>query len=167
MPNWCHNTLTITGSNKNLKEFTDKLATSAQENTQVVKGLFEIFHPMPEGTYGRSLEAGDAEKYPLNWYDWSCENWGTKWDTNAKIAENNGELIKFYYDTAWAPGEKWVSKVAKDFPKLTFNLDYYSLEGDYRGVTEFKDWQYKSDYKNSIRDEMTIVDSKDLDKLVS
>jgi len=39
-----------------------------------------------------------------DWYQWSVDNWGTKWDVEAdgEIAESDW-MHTVYYDTAWGP----------------------------------------------------------------
>ena len=47
-----------------------------------------------------------------NWYDWRCDNWGTKWDVNEFYGvdrqylteQNEGEsTISFGFSSAWSP----------------------------------------------------------------
>ena len=76
MPNWCYNTLTITGKSKDLH----KLVKQVKDDERVFS--FEKIIPMPES------------EMP-NWYEWRCANWNTKW--NADIQYNTFDL--------WESGE--------------------------------------------------------------
>lgn len=53
-----------------------------------------------------------------NWYDWSIENWGTKW--NAYEVEWDCESVRFW--TAWSQVPKIVMALSDKFPNIT--MDY-------------------------------------------
>lgn len=66
-----------------------------------------------------------AEKYGYdNWYDWSCANWGTKWNACEANYDEKNEEINF--DTAWSIPYPILAKVAEQNPDA--NLDGYSEE---------------------------------------
>ena len=56
------------------------------------------------------------EKYGYdNWYDWSCANWGTKWNAcDAEYIEEEGTL---HFDTAWSIPYPIIAKIAQDNPE--------------------------------------------------
>lgn len=57
----------------------------------------------------------NKQKYGVSdWYDWSCEHWGTKW--NACATEIDGNVI--YFETAYAPAIPAIEKFAKMHPEL-------------------------------------------------
>jgi len=58
------------------------------------------------------------------WYEWSIENWGTKW--NAYSTSQYGNAIAF--DTAWSMPDPIFRALSARYPKLTFRVDY--AEGD-------------------------------------
>lgn len=94
------------------------------------------FDPDPDNEYltiNRVLtgpEYRELQKYPeRNWYDWSCANWGTKWnaydqsiteETTGKVASG----VTLQFDTAWASPEPIITTLAKMFPTLSFKLTY-------------------------------------------
>ena len=66
-----------------------------------------------------------------NWYDWSCDNWGTKWDTNeVRFHRYNDTELVYEFDTAWCPPEGIYQELVKQFPKLEFNLEWHEEGGD-------------------------------------
>jgi hypothetical protein len=92
MPNWCNNSLTI--SHKDADTLDNLMA-------QVRAGdgdLFQYIKPMPE-----ELRDTTSPSDSPNWYDWCCNNWGTKWDAcNVDYEEYDG-IVTFAFDTAWSP----------------------------------------------------------------
>ena len=91
MPNWVHNTLTLTGPSDDIKAFKNRLTGFA---------LFNTFVPMPNKVraslkensifiknalggdldLSKAIKKGDS-KHP-DWYEWRIKHWGTKWDAD-------------------------------------------------------------------------------------
>jgi len=57
-----------------------------------------------------------------NWYEWSVENWGTKWNSySLRIEEDRGDgALSFHFDTAWSFPIPFLKKLARMFPGLRF-----------------------------------------------
>jgi hypothetical protein len=54
-----------------------------------------------------------------NWYDWSIENWGTKWGAYDTHFEENG---CYSFSSAWSPPNiEIIYKLAKLIPNFTYN----------------------------------------------
>lgn len=47
----------------------------------------------------------------FDWYSWSCENWGTKWNSCNPEIDIQGKRI--YWETAWSPSDKVVAAIHK------------------------------------------------------
>ena len=82
--------------------------------------------PMPEQLKGTTSPSDQP-----NWYDWSVDNWGTKWDVYAtyNTEANDDETINLFSTdgqiyTAWAPPIPVIRKLQKDFPEYEFTLEY-------------------------------------------
>lgn len=57
-----------------------------------------------------------------DWYDWSVNNWGTKWNAcNTNIV---GDYNAVYFDTAWSPSIEIADKLASMHPKLKIIYEY-------------------------------------------
>jgi len=56
-----------------------------------------------------------------SWYDWSIDNWGTKWNA-CDARDNGGDSIIF--DTAWATPEPVIKTLSEKFPEYTFEVEY-------------------------------------------
>lgn len=70
--------------------------------------------------YGKHLH-NLHQKYGFHdWYEWSCKNWGTKW--NACDAEREENVIKF--ETAWNNTGMLMLEVTKLFPEVTMGYEF-------------------------------------------
>jgi hypothetical protein len=75
------------------------------------KDWFDFFHPCPQELkdvgnvpFNEAGNAELAEKYGYSdWYSWSVDNWGTKWNCDAQDWSSDGESITFWFDSAWSP----------------------------------------------------------------
>ena len=104
MPNWCDNFLTINADEKTVNEILEFVKSEEYAFD------FNNIVPMPDYIYTGML--GDEERKLYgenNWYDWCCENWGTKW--NAEDVNIDGESISML--TAWAPCIPVLAELAK------------------------------------------------------
>lgn len=129
MPNWSYNILNA--SDEVLKQIVNEEG-EIDFNTVV---------PMPkelQGTVSPSKddtqEEKDAsknliEKYGSNnWYDWSCENWGTKWNGVSDEPYTYGEgIIRFR--TAWSYPEGFIEALSKKFPNELIKFEWEEEQG--------------------------------------
>ena len=98
MPNWCMNNLTISHDDSTkLQEFVD-----AYNNGKTC----EHFLPVPSGYY-------DDQR----WYNWCCNNWGTKWDFGKDEYHDPAEIVNHEVDisfnTAWSPPVQFYEKLVE------------------------------------------------------
>ena len=56
-----------------------------------------------------------------NWYDWSTENWGTKWDASEPYLQDDGWMLRYEFDTAWCPPEPIHAFLVDKFPDVTIS----------------------------------------------
>ena len=106
MPNWCDNTISISGPAEKVSQIYQQLITD--ENT----GLCQVLYPAPEemftGNLGEKERKECAKKGIPNWYDWQTSNWGTKWDTadgdwQYEEAGDGEAILTGSFQTAWGP----------------------------------------------------------------
>ena len=131
MPNWCWNHLEVHGDEIQLREFVEKSENCPEGSEFTFNGT----HPMPEDlniTKGTQTQ-DEKEQAMLNkaryghtdWYDWRCEEWGTKWDAcEANIDHNDIDYFAVSFETAWNPPIAWIENIIQDFPDLCFTLEY-------------------------------------------
>ena len=93
MPNWCNNSLTI--SHKDADTLDNLMAQIRADGDE---RLFQHIKPMPE-----ELRDTTSPSDSPNWYDWSVDNWGTKWDACSMDYEEYDGIVTFSFDTAWSP----------------------------------------------------------------
>ena len=123
MPNWCQNKLTITHKDKSV---IDKMMANVTEGGG---DLFQYIKPMPDNCFRGALGKDEEEMCKRegipNWYDWSTDNWGTKWDachmTHGRIDDNT---ITFDFDTAWSPPVPIFEELAEQ----GFTVEAYYVE---------------------------------------
>lgn len=149
MPNWCHNTMTISGDEAEVLRLTQILRQPGEgENTDGTPLFFSSLVPEPK-------DIGDG------WYGWRVENWGTKWEPHFDIPPQTiGEeaecfdppglirregLAEYDFDTAWGPPLEWMERVAKMFPQLRFAITYGEPGMDFGGKVVFVGGEVVSD----------------------
>ena len=91
--------------------------------------------------------------YLNSWYNWSIENWGTKWDLHEisdygledvekAIAENKGDdelQVSYYFNTAWSPCCPVVAAMSEQFPELEFEHLYEECGCCYAGIDTYQE----------------------------
>lgn len=181
MPNWCSNTIVLTGRAEVLKKFDDQFKAPAERfsggTLYTAKDSFEpeegwvTYKAEPNGEDRLKVhyinEVVKEEGYtfsnfiPLTrdvflngWYDWSVDNWGTKWDcgkyvsvtgledVDKAIEENkpDKELTLCYsFQTAWSPCTPVVAEMARQFPNLLVKHDFVEEGCQIAGIDEYED----------------------------
>jgi hypothetical protein len=84
------------------------------------------------------------------WYQWSIDNWDTKWNASEVESDDDGYCLNYNFSTAWSPPIKVVEAIIKQFPKLNFTLRYFEggmefngyLRGEKGVVKEHKQGEY-------------------------
>jgi hypothetical protein len=97
MPNWCNNSITITGPKNKIEALW--IAAKLGKDCSLLNAMV----PMPEELVGTVADGGDGP----DWYNWRISNWGTKWDVELDglefIDHGDGTAeIDGYFDSAWA-----------------------------------------------------------------
>lgn len=110
MPN--HTFTTIEFQNEQDAQTVWDFATATPENGEENGGGFNFnnFIPMPEG---------------VDWYSWSVDNWGTKW--NAYDSDINGKYI--FFTTAWSEPGPILDKIVQTFPNIEMDIYWYEEQG--------------------------------------
>jgi hypothetical protein len=156
MPNWCHESLSISGKPPEVQRFKE----FAQIGDNVIDE--EQFIPYPKeyreadiryyGSYGKckpiitNLPGAPAVTDGFNngGEEWCCDNWGSKWGIcEPERVDLSPQHIMYYFESAWSPVTPLVCKMSEIFPKLLFCLTYTSFESEYYGYVSYKRGQVK------------------------
>jgi len=71
------------------------------------------------------------EKYgSATWYDWACNNWGTKWNSCDVTETASEKSVTWDFLTAWCPPVPVIQKIEQEFPDLSYEF-WYTQEGDF------------------------------------
>ena len=126
MPNWCYTTLNVNGSKEQIKEFSSLVSDAIENDNSLCNAII----PRPEA---------EAE----NWYNWNCENWGSKWDvTDISVEYEDDTQLNLSFATAWSP----ITPIFNELVKRGFKVlaeyqdEGYMFAGEYEDgeVTDFE-----------------------------
>jgi len=185
MPNWCYNSLCVSGNKEILADFVSKTLvprnmSSEEEYDESHRFTFNILHPTPKALEGntsplRKLEGEDetqfkermAENLRLygaeDWYRWHLDNWGTKWDASSTSVEQLDETnFNVQFHTAWSPPIDWFEKIIPMYPQLEFDLIFDEESQDFcgrmTGIEGETDLQVGKPYFTDEEDNRVIYD---------
>lgn len=133
MPNHTTNKLTIEGAS--VDQFIEDARGQGENkdiNDKYVPLDFESLYPTPP----------QMLKTEKEWYTWRLENWGTKWncyDFHGEWQPNAPTNYSLEFYTAWNAPTKFFERVSKDYPDLTFVLDFADEGGAFLGSDTVKD----------------------------
>jgi hypothetical protein len=160
MPNWCENTLIVTGD----PEEVDKFVSENKDDKADTEYLL-FSKAVPEPTYEGYGDAS-KDKTPSGlptWYKWRIENWGTKWEPDGSGIEEtttfvNGRPVKtkkYYFGTAWGPANIWFEKMIDRYQPLRFSYVYGESGNDFGGAFIALDGKVISHLEGQYRDFMS------------
>ena len=152
MPNICENELSIYADGEQQEALLKKLTKRLESEESVFD--FEKIVPSPDWdntpnedgelpseveeirNKSNGLLVMSIKKFPSTgksddrWYNWNCENWGTKWNAgNAEVYVcEYGDHVQFKFQTAWAAPVEILLALREQYPDLQFNW-FYRIEG--------------------------------------
>ena len=180
MPNWCNNTIEIEGTKEQINAFVSFL------DEQSGKNWFNFFRPCPQelvdtvsGFVGEDKQSAHETQQKMNiekhghadWYSWSVDNWGTKWNCDAqdwmKIENPNEDQasVTFWFDSAWSPPTALYEFIESQFEFIvtaSYLEEGMSFVGQFSGgideCYEFSDAESLEDIPEELVDEWNLVD---------
>lgn len=150
MPNHTENIVTIVSTNKKdlekFKKFVHNKKSdspfSFQKIVPMPKELEGTLAPAKVFDTQKEVDDFNKDKHPLmgnaislvksislirkfgfnDWYDWTWENWGTKWDAyNVKLIQPNIHTLEYYFTTAWNGPDKIKQRLESIFDNINMN----------------------------------------------
>jgi len=132
IPNWCECLLKVTGPAKEISKFKKKAKGRGPNPTKGDKAQPLSLHALVPQPAKFKEEGSD-------WYSWRLAHWGTKWDVESRVVQEDKEIVEYGFDSAWAPPMEWLTKVGPQFPKLSFRLWYAEGGCDFAGIYTVED----------------------------
>lgn len=148
MPNWCSNTVVVSGDAAEVAKFNEwlddgkALLTKIKPTPQALCETMSGFH----GDTEEQKKLEDQEQSNLeqfghkNWYDWNIANWGTKWDVDVDIddASSINEQVIFSFESAWSPPQRAIATLSAKFPSLKIRHAYLEEGCGFVGYDEYE-----------------------------
>lgn len=111
---------------------TNKLTFDAAQAEEVFGAIcpngnldFELLVPSPPHIFRGNLGEHEERDFPLNWYSWNVQNWGTKWNCGDSSCGINNEGKAFIqFDTAWSVPYPVIAAFSNRF-KIPFEHRYF------------------------------------------
>lgn len=153
MPNDCCNTLEVTGPEKAVKAFFQKVY-KAEGDAGEPDIDFNTTVPMPKELIDGSAPCKDektkahniAEYGVEDWYHWALSHWSTKWSPySVQEPKNIDGGMSISFDTAWRPADNWFLETSKQFPTLTFKNTYGEEGMDFYGIATYKNGECETE----------------------
>lgn len=156
MPNHCENDLYINGPKKAVDRLLKLVGADNAEapafDCNAVISYPEKFKQMDEEaapfSWCSAVPAEERQKlreaYVAKWgtgkdgfnsggYEWCCYAWGTKWGAYEVSTYNSPRGFCITFQSAWSPPLPVVEKLAKMFPELKIELEYFEGGGGFQG----------------------------------
>jgi hypothetical protein len=151
MPNWCYNSISISGDAENIGMIAEIIADTNRKKTNESNTSlhFKNLVGIPRNM--------NAETYEIEWYDTNINYWGTKWDVDDLGEDVDEEYIHLSFDTAWSPPVGFCSLLSKIY-NVDVEIFYYEGGCDFCGKAIFKDGEQIEDNCYKYREGMYILD---------
>lgn len=89
---------------------------------------FGTLVPTPPNMYHGNLNSTDEKDFPVNWLNWSRDNWGTKWNAYECSHGVEGATAFIKFQTAWSAPYPVMAAFCNRF-NIPFEHRYYD-EGE-------------------------------------
>lgn len=168
MPNWVTNNLEVRGYKKDIKKFKsdmENFAFDANKCEYYMKAIdFNKIVRIPSYIFRDNLGVEEKEKYGKNnWYDWSCENWGCKWNAHrAELAVDESDYLLYVFDTPWSDTRELMRILSVKYPDLEFSYSFAEeFQGNYVGKVSYDDGKiFDSEYPKDQSDRAFAIEEE-------
>jgi hypothetical protein len=139
MPNWITNRITINtdGDDSMIEKILSQVKSEQSEfdfnkivpmpeelrNTTAPTNILsdEEYAKTPSRGITQAMSDELKQKFGFdNWYDWAYQHWGTKWNADEVIINDN----QIEFNTAWNCSEPIFIKLSEMFPNVNFEVEF-------------------------------------------
>jgi len=136
MPNWCHNRVEIYGDDEELAKIKKQVETKESLfdfDTIIPTPNFDMIPndkgELPEVRDDDLGKTFNIKQFPDGsqddrWYHWHIDNWGTKWNSCDCEVEDEGDVLRYIFNTAWGPPEGVILKLRELYPDVSISAFY-------------------------------------------
>ena len=153
MPNWCDNTVSITGPEeviKRLEEFVGRpLVAHDEKIDEPVFALANIKPSTPDLDPKYALFPTSGQD---DWWHNNVNSWGTKWDVFGEGVHKSRDegSVGYSFQSAWSPPTPVIERLAEIFPEVEIEFKYMETGCDFWGVETYENGELKSEEGGSI-----------------
>ena len=163
MPNYCGNTLEITGTEEDVQRFYDENRYQKGMDFEYIdmKGnkidvneiwdMNENYDFVLELTFHRAIPIG-----PWN-YDVAVEKWGCKWDCDMGHFEKdsiggNQWRLTYTFSTPWSPPHEWFDVIGEKYNTLEIKIESEEPGNDFVWIKEYKNGEVENEENHTYTD---------------
>jgi len=150
MPNWCQNSLILTGPKKIIQEIED-----FELSLEVILPCPTELRESPSPNTNKKLAKSLEKKYgSADWWNWCTKNWGTKWDIQPDITVTppvgKSKVWELYatFESAWGPPDKGLELLYEKYKDkgLTLFCEYHEAGQKLAGLCKGRDGLWSDDH---------------------
>jgi hypothetical protein len=141
MPNWCYNSLVITGEADVIAKI--RAQVSAPYETQhfdFVSGTSKPEKVEQPFSYWNIIKPTDLDAYHDkpngkqdghdHWYNWNLRNWGVKWDaSDVYESDSDDKTLVYTFQSPWGIPSEALSTLSKQHPTASLELEFEEETG--------------------------------------
>ena len=155
MPNWCDNTVMIKGPKEEIVKLRDKL----QDYSDKSVFNFEAILKCPQELRAESAPQRNEQRAAIlkkkygasDWYDWSNEHWGTKWNASdstitVEYDDEDNYVVSYSFQTAWAPPLPLYEALAEQNPNINMYVCFDESGMGFAGWRYYRDGELISEH---------------------
>tara|TARA_R100000152_G_C6780809_1_gene214080 strand:+ start:2681 stop:3145 length:465 start_codon:yes stop_codon:yes gene_type:complete len=143
MPNWCLNEVRVYFPDVETRDEFLRAVEGGRKVTMALGGeeikqmehttmLFNSILPEPKHTIeGEGVDqkwiGENGEEY--DWYNWRCQNWGTKWEPDIIHFDREDDTTVYWeMYTAWCPPDGIYNKLCEDWEDKDVTINWFYRE---------------------------------------
>lgn len=152
MPNWCANSMSMTGPESVIKEIADNFSLETFVPCPPdLKGVEKLYPPPEEEVQMRKAL---LDKYGVDTeFDWHVQKWGTKWEIDMgdkQVDSNEDGTFNLFttFNSAWSPPVAAFEALYEKYKDqgLTIHWEYFEPGAMFIGTVTARKGVFRDDY---------------------